>query len=90
MSRVGKGVASEGKGASSQKESEIDLELMMEKFIQQFNTLFDKYERRFEECYTGLEQSRSAGLAGVQEGVFEETSTKRHVVSKDGVIQDTP
>ena len=83
MSRVGKGVASGGNGATSQEESEIDLELMMGKFIQRLNTLF-------EERFSWLEESRSAGQAGVQEGVLEETSTQRHGASKNGVIQDTP
>ena len=99
MSRVKKGVASGGKGATSQEGSRADskLELMMEKYMvkleekfYEITVRFAEIDRRYEERFTRLEKPRSAGQAGVQERVLEETSTQRHGVSKVGVIQDTP
>ena len=79
MSRVKKGVTSGGKGATSQEGSRADskLELMMGKFMvnieekfQEINMRFAEIDIRYEERFTRPEKPRSAGQAGVQEGVL--------------------
>ena len=91
MSRLGKGVASEGKGATSQEESGIDsnVEPMMAKFMAMMEEKFSGYYKRFDEINGRLERMAKTRSAAQAE-VLQETSTQRHGASKVGVTQDTP
>ena len=76
MSRLGKGVASEGKCATSQEESGIDskVEPMMAKFMAMMEEKFSGYYKRFDEInerLEGMAKTRSAA----QVELLEETST---------------